>query len=103
MAIPQYGIAACGSSAAACRNDRSASIAQNECICATPWLKNSCAFALEVVIGKSICPCPLMIRAGSAGAVPPGGGAHMSFGFVSGAAYNTIDDNRTAVKLQRIC
>src|SRR4051812_37832197 len=82
--MPQYGIGASGSSAAACMKERSASLAQKECICATPWLKNSCAFAFDVVIGKLIWPCPDRILAGSDGAAPPGGGAHMSFGFASG-------------------
>src|ERR1700746_2201930 len=94
---------ACGSSAAACRKERSASKAQNECICATPWLKNSCAFGLDVVIGKSICPCPVMMWAGKVGAVPPGGGTHISFGLVSAATSNVADVNRAANKLRRIC
>src|SRR5260370_17546931 len=94
---------ACGSSAAACKKDRSASTAQNECICATPWLKNSFAFGLDVVIGKSICPCPVMMRAGKAGAVPPGGGAHMSLGLVSAAANSVEVQSRAANKLWRIC
>src|SRR5947207_2087302 len=102
MAIPQYGIGALGSSAAACKNDRSASVAQKECICATPWLKNSCALLLEVVIGKLIAPCPVMMWAGKAGADPPGGGAHMSFGLVSAAANRPGADSRSAKTLRRI-
>src|SRR5260370_12910493 len=94
---------ACGSSAAACKKDRSASTAQNECICATPWLKNSCAFGLDVVIGKSICPCPVIMWAGKAGAVPPGGGAHMSAGLVSVAANSVEVPSRAANKLWRMC
>src|SRR5260370_37436632 len=93
---------ACGSSAAACKKDRSASTAQNECICATPWLKNSCAFGFDVVMGKSICPCPVMMWAGKVGAEPPGGGTHISFGLVSAAASNVTELNRTANKLRRM-
>src|SRR5712691_10027116 len=104
MAIPQYGIGACGSSAAACRKDRSASVAQKECICATPWLKNSCAFSLDVVMGKSMRPCPVRMRAGRDGAAPPGGGTHISLGLVPGglvsaAANRVAEAHRTANKL----
>src|SRR5437867_6405289 len=108
MAIPQYGIGACGSSAAACRKERSASKAQNECICATPWLKNSCALGFEVVMGKLICPWPLRMRAGSDGAAAPGGGAHRSLGLasralVSVAANRAAEGIKTASKLKGIC
>src|SRR4029079_13518122 len=91
---------AVGSSAAACRKERSASTAQKECICATPWLKNSCAFSLVVVMGKVTRPWPVMIRAGSDGAVPVGGGAQRSLGLVS-AANKMIGNNATAL-LNRI-
>src|SRR5215467_13177861 len=106
MAIPHCGIGAAGSSAAACRNERSASKAQKECICATPWLKNSCAFGFEVVMGKLIVPCPVMMRAGKVGAVPPGGGAHMSLGFsgvlFAAAAKIATGANRSVIHLRRI-
>ena len=47
MAMPHCGMGAAGSSAAACRKLRSASRAQNECICARPWSKNCCASGLD--------------------------------------------------------
>src|SRR5258705_1366764 len=51
-------------------------------------------------------PCPVRMRAGSDGAAPPGGGAHISFGlfsdgFVSVAANRVAEASRTA-KLRRI-
>src|SRR5258705_1538147 len=102
MAIPHCGIGAAGSRAAACKKDRSASVAQKECICATPWLKNSCALGLDVVMGKLICPWPVRIWAGRDGAEPPGGGAHISFGLVSAAANIVAEYNRTANNLRRM-
>src|SRR5258705_13826872 len=106
MAIPHCGIGAAGSRAAACKKDRSASVAQKECICATPWLKNSCALALDVVMGKSMRPCPVRMRAGSDGAVPPGGGAHISLGLTSGtllsAANRAIEDIKIEITRKRI-
>src|SRR5262245_39385280 len=45
-----------GSSAAACRNDRSASKYQNPCNCPIPWLTNFCTSGLEVVTAKLTGP-----------------------------------------------
>src|SRR5216684_823957 len=92
--MPQCGIGASGSNSAACRNDRSASVAQKECNCATPWSKNSCAFGFEVVIGKWTWPWPLMIFAGREGATPLGGGTHMS-GCFDCAKAETVAMNKT--------
>src|SRR5688572_20050109 len=78
--MPQCGMGASGSSAAACRNERSASVAQKECICATPWMKNSRALGFEVVIGKRMysLPWPDSIFAGNDGGTLPGGGEQRS-------------------------
>src|SRR5438445_5203166 len=48
------------------------------------------------------------MRAGSDGATPPGGGAHMSFGLVAGgvllvAANRAAENIRTAKELRRMC
>src|SRR5687767_7971329 len=66
--------------AVACRNERSASVAQNECICATPWMKNSWALGFDVVILNRMCslPCPESSLAGSDGGTLPGGGEQRS-------------------------
>src|SRR6266446_4099216 len=45
-------------------------------------------------MGKSIRPCPVMMWAGSDGAVPLAGGAHKSLGLVS-AANRATEDSRT--------
>src|SRR5260370_42510220 len=82
MGMAQDGMGGCGSSSGAWRKERSASVDRNECICATPWSKNSCAFGFDVVIGKWTVPWPLRTLAGSAGAVPLGGGTHRSGCFV---------------------
>ena len=88
MAMPHCGMGAAGSSAAACRKLRSASRAQNECICATPWSKNCCASGLDVVIARCTVPMPGRILAGSVGASELGGGAQLSppFGCWAAAA-----------------
>ena len=70
--MPQYAMAMFGSSAAACRNDRSDSMNQNECICETPWLKNVRASAEDVVTGMSVSPMPGSSFAGSSGCAPGG-------------------------------
>src|SRR5260370_12982087 len=44
-----------------------------------------------------------MMWAGKAGAVPPGGGAHMSLGFGSAAANSAEVQSRAANKLWRMC
>src|SRR3954454_10301489 len=53
-------------------------------------------------MGKLICPCPVMMRAGRVGADPPGGGAHMSFGLVSAAAKSAGADDSRATIVRRI-
>src|SRR5262249_487431 len=78
MATPHCGMGADGSSAAACRNDRSASRAQKECICASPWSKNFCASGFEVVMARCTVPIPGRIFAGKVGASALGGGAQLS-------------------------
>src|SRR4030095_8374045 len=80
MAMPHCGIGASGSSAAAWRNERSASVAQKECICATPWVKNSWALRFDVVMVNRICslPCPLSSFTGNEGGTLPGGGEQRS-------------------------
>src|SRR2546421_2756667 len=44
-----------------------------------------------------------MMRAGRLGAVPPGGGAHMSLGLVSEAANRVDVYSKAANKLRRMC
>src|SRR5688572_6527217 len=61
-----------GSSAAACRNERSDSMNQNECTCETPWLKNLRASSEVVVTGMSVVPMPGNNLAGSDGCAPGG-------------------------------
>ena len=61
-----------GSSEAACRNERSDSMNQNECICETPWLKNLRASSEVVVTGMSVVPMPGNSFAGSDGCAPGG-------------------------------
>ena len=80
IAIPHCGIGAAGSSAAACRNERSASRAQKECICASPWSKNCCASGLVVVIAIWTVPIPGSSLAGRVGPSALGGGVQLSFG-----------------------
>src|SRR5262249_20631389 len=69
---------ACGSSSAACRKDRSASVAQKECICATPCSKNCWACGFWVVMGKRTTPCPGRSLAGSDGGTLPAAGTQRS-------------------------
>src|SRR5262249_40143635 len=95
--MPHCGMGASGSSAAAFKKDRSASRAQNECICARPWSKNSCAFADLVAIARWARPCPGNSFAGKDGRMLEGGATQRSsLGFGCWAAKEPKDPHRAA-------
>src|SRR5262245_57276865 len=81
----QYAIAIFGSRSAACVQERSDSVNQNEWICDTPCRKNLRASSDDVVTGKSlVIPMPGSSFAGSSGCAP-GGTTHRSASFLGGA------------------